>query len=184
MNAAYKYDILENHNDYDISISRKELEAVRNDPFDLKGKFKGMSKMSFQQSLAEYAEELVSNYATYHDDRFNLSLSNLPESEQNELVRLYLEENDRDLSECIYGNDFSIENDYTCALLKMLQNDSQENRDNFAGITRKNIITYYMKTLQDTLDDACHLYQCNMQEEAGFYAQQCRESGDVYWSRY
>jgi hypothetical protein len=66
----------------------------------------------------------------------------------------------------------------------MLQNDCQETRDNFAKVTRKNILTYYSQSLQELLDNSCHSYQHNMMNEQGMYAHQDRDTGEVYWGRF
>ncbi len=118
------------------------------------GVFAGAS-LNNEQSLYTFAQELVSQYGKYFDEQYYLSLDELPDSEQNELVRLYMEFTDRETSECIYGNDFSIENDFTCALLAMLANNCQKTRDELSNVMRKNIITYYSDSLQTILDDAC-----------------------------
>ena len=123
------------------------------------------ASLNNERALQNYAEELVSTYAHYMDEQYYLSLDELPEPEQNELVRLYMEFTDRETSECIYGNDFSIENDFTCALLSMLSNDCQKTRDELSNVMRKNIITYYSDSLQKVLDDAC-------------------ESGNVVWGKF
>lgn len=143
----------------------------------------GMASMSCKKRLSNYAEQLVSSYATYNDDSYQLSISELPESSQNELARLYIEATDREVSECVYGNDLSINNDYTCALLEMLKNDCQGTRDNFAEVTRRNTISYYKKTLQKIIDDACDEYLHLMNNEAGFYAHRDQENGEICWSR-
>ena len=141
---------------------------------------KGLS-MNHKRTLELYAEELVSHYAKYDGDDYILLLSQLSDEEQNELARLYVEYTDRDLCECVNGNDLSINNDYTCALLSMLKNNSLESRENFAQITRKNIITYYKKHLQNVLDEACENYMHNINNENGLYAQIDIDHGDMVW---
>lgn len=171
MNAAYKYDILSN-NEYDLPTSRsRSISAV-----------KGLT-MNHERNLSNYAEELVSDYAKFKNDEYELFLSDLPESEQNELVRLYIEYTGRDLVECVNGNDFAIDNEYTCALLSMLKHDSQRNREKFAEVTRKNTILYFEKNLQEVLNDACHNYFNNRMNEEGYYANQDMQHGDIYWSK-
>lgn len=169
MNAAYKYDILDsNHNDYD---------QTRNT-------VKGLANVNHKRNLSDYAEELVAHYAKFNNEQYELSLKTLPESEQNELVRLYMEATDRDTGECVHGNDFSIDNDYTCALLAMLKDDSQDNREKFAEITRRNILTYYRLALQEVLDDACHNYYHAMMNEQGYYAHRSMSNGEIEWSKF
>ncbi|WP_045099304.1 hypothetical protein [Legionella micdadei] len=139
--------------------------------------------MNHKINIFNYAEELVAHYAKYRYDQYELSLSDLPESSLNELARLYIEHTNREVNECINGDDFSINNDFTCALLAMLQDDSQENRERFAEVTRKNILTYYKESLQKVLDEACQFYLNNMMNEQGLYARYDLENGDLIWSR-
>lgn len=183
MNAARKYDILENHSDYERSISRNNLERIEDDPFEIGFTVKGLTSMNHHRNLSNYAEELVSHYAKYNSDSFTLFLSDLPEDEQNKLAALYMEATDRETGECVHGDDFSIDNDYTCALLKMLQDDNQQNRENFAEVTRKNIIIYYQQSLQSVLDEACNDYLHNLNNESGYYGHQDTESGELCWRR-
>jgi hypothetical protein len=184
MNATRKYDILANYNDCELPISRNNAEEIRNDPFALGINVKGLANVNHQRNLSNYAEELVAHYAKYECEQYLLSLHDLPESEQKELTRLYMESTDRETGECVHGNDFSINNEYTCALLFMLQDDSQENRNKFAEVTRKNIISYYKLSLQEILDSACSQYLQNMMNEQGFYSYRDQEHGDIVWGKF
>lgn len=183
MNAAHKYDILDN-NDYEVIISRNKIEEIRNDPFGLGNTVKGLTNVNHQRNLSNYAEELVAHYAKYVGEQYELFLSDLPEDEQNELVRLYIEATNREVNECVHGSDFSIDNEYTCALLSMLKNDCQETRENFAEVTRKNTIIYYTNSLQEVLDDACNSYFHMVNNESGYYAHYDLEHGDNCWSKF
>jgi hypothetical protein len=98
------------------------------------------------------------------------------------LLALYFEFNDRE-TECVNGDDFSIDNDYSCALLKMLKDNTVENQANFAAIVHQNITTFYQKSIQKILDDACHDYLHNVNNEAGYFACQDRDSGDIEWRK-
>lgn len=172
MNAAYKYDILENQN------------GISTNAFGLRNTVKGMTSMNHGRNLASYAEELVASYAKYENDNFILFFLDLPEEEQGELTRLFLESTDRDTSECVYGDDLSINSDFTCALLSLLQNDTPENRENFAEITRKNSILYFQDSLQDIIDEACNSHLHNVNNEAGYYTYQDTEHDEVHWSKF
>ena len=183
MNTIYKYDILQTHNDYDISSSRTKLEEIKNDPFGLGNNVKGLANLNHQRNLSNYAEDLVSQYAKYTCDQYELSLDMLPEHEQYELARLYIEFTEREITECVNGDDFSINNDYTCALLSMLKHNSKETREKFAQITMRNILVYYKESIQETLDDACHFVQENEMEDQGFYASRDMEHGDIVWRK-
>lgn len=163
---------------------QNQVSSWIDDPFDLKGTFAGVASLSNEKTLYNYAEELVSRYAQYIDDQFELPLEMLPDDEQNELARLYLEFTDRDLSECIYGNDLSIESEFTCAILSILKNDCQQTREVLSTIVRKNILTYYSEALQGMLDDACETHLSNEMEEAGFHSSRDLDSGEVVWGKF
>lgn len=165
-------------------IQNQDRSSWIDDPFDLNSAVKGVAMISHNRNLSDYAELLVSIYAEYDIDNYYLLISELPESEQNELTRLYMESTDRDTSECVYGEDFTINSDYTCALLAMLKNDCEETRERFAYVTRKNIIKYYTNSLQEVLDDACNSYLILTNNDNEMYAHQDTNSGETYWSRY
>jgi len=139
--------------------------------------------MNHTKVLNNYAEELASTYARYNGETYNLPINQLPEREQGELARLYLESIDRETTECVYGDDFTINSDYTCALLSLLRDDSQENRDKFAEVTRKNVLIYFNDSLQRVLDDACQEYLHTSNNDHGLYARQRPDNGEIYWSR-
>jgi len=154
------------------------------DPFQLgTRKNKGVTSINHSINLSYYAQDLVAQHAKFDGENYDLYLSDISDSEQSELARLYLEFTDRETSECVYGDDFSINSNYTCALLAMLKNDCKETRDNFADVTRKNIITYYTRSLQEVLDQACYEHLRNVNDEAGLFAQQDRDNDEIRWGR-
>lgn len=153
------------------------------DPFDMKDTVIGMTPMSNENRLNFFAQFLVGEYGTYNFDSCTINLSDVPEDDQNNLVRLYIESKGRELTECVNGNDFSIDNEYSCALLSLLQNDCKKTREHFAEVTRKNILIYYSKSLQVLLDTAAHNYLCDLNNEAGYFYEQDRDTGEVFWSK-
>lgn len=165
-------------------VQNQPMSSWNDDPFNLKGSFAGVANMNHQRNLTNYAEELVAHYAKYECEQYELTLDMVPEDEQNELVRLFLESTGRELTECVNGNDFSIDNDYTCALLAMLKDNNTETQAHFAQVTRNNIITYYKDSLEETLTQACDSYLHASMNEAGYYANQDREHGDIVWGKF
>lgn len=165
-------------------VQNQPMSSWNDDPFDLKGSFAGVANMKNNRSVNDYAEELVSHYAKYECDQYELSLDMLPEDEQNELVRLYIESTGRELTECVNGNDFSIDNEYTCALLNMLKDDCKETREHFAEVTKKNILTYYRGSLDELLDNACENYLHAINNDNGRYACRDMEHGDIVWRKF
>ena len=150
------------------------------DPFNL-GTVTGVTHLNHNRNLNDYAEELVATYAKYVDDQYELSLDMLPEHEQNELVRLYIESIDREIEWACYGDDESINSSFLCALLAMLKDDCEETRQNFVETTRKNLIVYYKDSLTDVLDTACDTYHHAIMNEQGLYAHRDDEHGDIVW---
>jgi hypothetical protein len=147
---------------------------------------KGLTNLNHQKNLEFYARDLVAHYAKYdkYSGMYNLFLCDISDSDQNELARLYIDYTDRELNECVHGNDFSIDNEYTCALLAMLKDNTLENRERFAEITRNNIINYYKKSLQKVIDTACEDYLMSMYNENDMYSYIDQSSGDVMTSKY
>ena len=180
MNEIYKYDILEKHQE----------DELKRDPFGIEGLLKGFTElkgfpsMSHQKALTDYAQELVAQFALYRGDYYILSLEDLPENDQDELTRLYIESTDREVSDCIYGDDFTINSDFTCALLSMLKNNCELTREQFATITRKNILVYYKSSLEKILDEACASYFLSVNDSYyGYYADQENDYEEMGWSK-
>jgi|GEM_PF-1091932 hypothetical protein len=153
------------------------------DPFDLPWQPQGVSKLSHEDNLNNYLYELVDMYAVFDGECYNVAFSKLSDCEQNELARLYLEYADRDTSECIYGNEFSINNDFVCSLLAMLKEDNIQSRVRFAETTRLNIIKHHQPDMQKLLDRKCDEYLLNNMEEAGFYARQIQDDCGIVWTK-
>lgn len=166
------------------SIMQKQQPSWIDDPFQLGAyAFKGLTPMSHKRNLSNYSEDLVSRYAKYNHDHYELFLDMLPEDERLELARLYIEFSDRDTSECIYGNDFTINNDFTCALLAMLKNDSTETREHFSYVVCTNVLIYYKDAINELLEASCDNLLHMQMNESGYYAQQDMEHGDVFWGK-
>jgi len=171
-------------NKQSLSYENNENQAWNDDPFDLNGKFdQGVVQMSTERALYTLIEDLVSQYAKYRDDEFSLSIDRLSVSDQNEILRLYIDLTGRELTECVNGDDFSFDNEYNSSLLAMLANDCTFTRERFAEVTRKNILTYYKPQLQKMLDDQCDMHLNNMHENRGYCMRQDREYGDFSWDR-
>jgi hypothetical protein len=166
-----------------IYFENQQDSSWIDDPFDLKGAVTGVTRMTIKE-LDNFIQQLIANYGDYNFDRCDIDLSKIPSHDQDELLRLYIEYTGRELTECVNGNDFSIENDYTCALLSMLENNCPQTRLKFAQVTRNNILTYYSKSLQNLLDEGCHYYLCNMNNEMGYYSTQDTVTGETHWRKF
>jgi hypothetical protein len=143
-----------------------------------------MTNMNHKSNLQKYAASLVCDYANHDGDTYTLSIHDLTTDEQGELARLYMEFTNRETTECIHGKDFSLDNEFTCALLALLHEDTSENKERLSTVIRRNIILYYEDTLQSILDESCndHLHAENL--EHGLRARKHRDNGEIYWSRY
>ena len=164
-------------------VQNQQESSWNDDPFDLKGTFAGAANMSHQRNLNDYAESLVSQYGNYVGDQYELTLDMLPEDEQNELVRLYIESIDREIEWACYGADESINSDYLCAMLAMLKDDCKETREHYAEVTRKNLLTYYKKSLECLLNEACDSFLHNSMNEQGYYSGRDMDHGDLVWRK-
>ena len=166
-------------------LNTRNQTSFKDDPFDIGLEFtQGMSMLSPNRQLELYAEELVSRFAKYECEEYRLDTEDLPPNELSELTRLFIESIGREFeTEAILGKDYSINNDYNCALLSMLKDDNKETREFLARITVINISTYYDKELQEILNDACVNYLHYTNQEAGFQCLQDNDHGDLTWSK-
>jgi len=129
----------------------------------------GRYPYSFTKQLNNSIDGFIREFGVLDiDEGYSLSFENLDELEQGELVALYLESIDRDVSECVWGKDFTINSEYVCALIKMLGNPSQENKESFADTIQQNCISYFENSIQDIIDSRCDWVYRDWLENAGF----------------
>jgi|SRR6185312_2397403 len=155
---------------------------INDDPFDLPWT-QEVTSLSNERDLHLYAQDLVEQYAKFDGTCYNITFEQLSDSDQGAFLAKYFEFTGRETSDCVHGDDFSIDNNYTCALLKMLKDNNMETQANFASIVHRNISIYYAKDLQKILDDACDDVLHNQQNELGYFANQSRDSGDIEWRK-
>jgi hypothetical protein len=152
------------------------------DPFE--GFVTGVTPLSHQRTLEDYIQELVSSRGVYRQDHYELSLNMLADDEQDELVRLYIESIDREIEWACYGLDESINSDFLCDMLSMLKNNDEESRQKFAQTTRKNLLSYYAKQLDELIVTGCDTYYNAEMNEAGYRAEFDLNHGDFQWRKY
>lgn len=150
------------------NIIKNQPQSWKDDPFELKGFVTGVTPMRQPYDIDGFMLDLVAQYGKHHRDYVELSVNMLPEDEKNELVRLYIESQDREIEYACYGEDESINSSFLCSLLDMLKNNNFKNRENFAETTRKNLINYYKKQLNDLLDTACETYMQILENEESY----------------
>lgn len=161
---------------------QNQVSSKNDDPFDLSWSSQGVTSLSAERDLHLYAHDLVEQYAKFDGNCYNVAFEQLSDSDQSQLLAKYFEFNDRE-TECVFGHDYSVDNDYTCALLKMLKENTPENRENLANVVHKNITNYYRMDVQKVLDEACEDYLHLINNEQGLFAMQSRESGDIEWRK-
>tara|TARA_R110000868_G_scaffold90899_3_gene251948 strand:+ start:105 stop:626 length:522 start_codon:yes stop_codon:yes gene_type:complete len=162
----------------------QKQQSWTDDPFEFKGFVTGVTKISqHQRNLNDYLQELVYSYGKHVGDNYELDLNRLSSPCQLELARLYIESIDREIEWACYGDDQTLNSDFLCAMLAMFKDSNPKTRAKFAQVTTVNVLKYYHQTLQDLIDTACQDYFCNEMSEAGYYAEQDMDHGDVVWRR-
>lgn len=139
--------------------------------------------MNHYRNLVNFIDELISLQAKFDGDVYNLDINSLDEDDQGKLVALKLEESDRDTSECVHGLDFTLDNDYSCALLNMLSQNTEESRENFSRLVSRNTFLYFRKSLQSLIDERCNDYLHEERNSNGYRAQIDRNHGDIVWRK-
>jgi hypothetical protein len=125
--------------------------------------------MTHYQRLINYIDDLVLDKATREEDGWFLSFDDLDEDEQGQLVTLMLEYDDRDTSECFHQPDqYAKDDEITCSLIKMLNDNSPDNREDFANLVRKQSIKCYQSKLQEEIDDRCGWVRQEIQDSRGY----------------
>lgn len=152
-------------------------------PFSSEGFVAGVTKVSNHiRNLNDYTQDLVSSYATYHKDHYELTLDMLSFPCQSELARLYIESIDREIEWACYGDDQTLNSDFLCAMLAMFKDNTSKTREKFAQVTSRNILIYYKNTLNELLQEACDDFYCNEMENASYRADIYEDYGVVAWS--
>ena len=143
-----------------------------------------MTKMNPNTVLRQHINSLVSDYAIFNGNNYELFFDNLSDTDQGDSVKYYLETIDRDINEAIYNDDFDINNDLTVNLLQILSSNSKEDKIKFAEVARENTIKYFKNDLQELITEACQEYQDNRYDEHGYTAHQAQDNGETIWCRY
>lgn len=139
---------------------------------------------TYKKRLTRYINSLISDKAIRHQDGYELSFNALDDKEQGYLTSLLIEENDRDVSECFYEtNQLIINDNITCSLLMLLQDNSEENKESLANLIRKNTIKKYVNRIQSLINNQCvEMFHSEM-NDAGFYCHQHQDNYELYWRK-
>lgn len=112
--------------------------------------------MNPYQKLTAFINDLVLGQGVCDQDGHWLNVESISYTDLKKFSALLLDYDDRDTSECFYQSDKrSEEDDITIALLKLLNNDSRDNRDDFIDLAMDNILKKYKTTMQRMIDTQC-----------------------------
>lgn len=168
---------------YSNAQNQQHDKSWKDDPFDLKGKFAGAANINHEKDLNYFLLDMVGNYAKHHADHCELTLDMLAECDQNELARLYIESIDREIEYACYGSDQTLNSDFLCAMLAMLKDDNEDTREQFAVVTRRNILISYADELNILLSNACDDYVSMHMNEQNYYQYE-DENSAVAWRKF
>ena len=126
--------------------------------------------MDRYRKLSRYVGDLVMHNAKLIDGFHQLSLDDLTDSEQGELVSLFIEYNDFDASDCyVMDGQRANEDDITASLFDMLKSNSLEDLVLFADRVRANSVKQYSAKMQELIDEICAAYTQEVREETRHY---------------
>lgn len=110
------------------------------------------------------------------NDGYCLSFDELDLEYQSNLSRLLLEYEDRDVSECFLDPSQDVINDdVTCALLSVLQNNSEKNNKILSDLIVKRTISFCSKRIQKIIDERA----ASIMSDEGFTSYR-EPNSDVY----
>ena len=117
-----------------------------------------------QENLVNYVDDLIRiyGYLPATQKSYCLTLDMLENEQLGKLAYLFLEADDRDTYDCFNNpSQSAINDDITCALIKMLKNNTKEARDDFAQLIYECSIYRYKKEMQQLIDERCsfHLHE-------------------------
>jgi hypothetical protein len=111
--------------------------------------------MNPYQKLTSFINDLILDKGVCDQDGHWLNVESLSYPNLKQFSALLLDYDDRDTSECFNKNMRSDEDDITIALLKLLNHDTHENRDDFIDLVIENILAKYKTTMQRMIDAQC-----------------------------
>jgi hypothetical protein len=110
--------------------------------------------MFFRKLIIAIDEVIQDNVEFIDNETVNLSYENLERETQSELCRLFIESEDREVSECFLDPTSDIINDdVTCALMALLKENSDENKLELSELILSRTIDTYSVKLQKLIDE-------------------------------
>src|SRR5258707_9753534 len=116
-----------------------------------------MNKHYFR--LVDHIDCMIGENAEINDDKdnFDLQLDSLDIDDQAEIVRLYIESEDKDVSECFLDPAQDMANDdVTFALLELLKNNNKDSKERIANLLVQRSINANKKQIQKIIDERCY----------------------------
>jgi len=135
--------------------------------------------MNTYQRLTNEIDSLIKTEGRTGIDGYSLDWTDLDESDQNKVVALFLDYDDRDLFS-IYENEKY--DDIVCSLLTMLSKDARDSDQDFAECLKKNLVRYYAKRAQELIEERCAEVEAAEHWEHNQVKRQDRNTGEYYWS--
>lgn len=135
--------------------------------------------MNTYQRLTNEIDSLIRTEGKLGIDGYSLDWTDLDESDQNKVVALFLDYDDRDLFS-IYENEKH--DDIVCSLLTMLKKDTLEASEDFTNCLKKNLCGYYAKRAQELIEERCTEVEASQRWSHGQVKRQDRNTGEFNWS--
>ena len=137
------------------------------------------------RNLINYIDELISYKSYIVDGEYSLSIEKLDEDELGKLAALFLEVNGRDAQDCFQDpNQYTKDDDITCALLSLLKGNTEDNRENLATMIFKWSIEAFKPSMQSLIDERCSEVREIEAEGHGFYKYRDQKTNELQWRKY
>lgn len=111
-------------------------------------------------NLINYIDELIDIHCEYEDEGYFLNIQQLDDDELGKLSYLFLELNNRDTYEFFIDSSKDKNDEVTCALIKLLQDNSYDNQQDLSNLIFKQSIQFCKPFIQIEIDNRC-AYQTN-----------------------
>jgi hypothetical protein len=108
--------------------------------------------MSPYKRLCNEIDSQILNDGKYTQDGYSLDYNDLDECDQQAIVALFLDYDDRDLFS-VYENEKV--DDVVSSLIGMLKKDTHESNEDFVNCLKKNLREYYATRAQELIDERC-----------------------------
>jgi hypothetical protein len=124
----------------------------------------------------QFAYSLVIEYQY----NFSISINDIPEMEKENFAAILLEEDDRD---AYFLNEDKNDN-VPCALIRMLNQNSNESQQDFADSVRHKVVNYYEPQMDELLCEALGEYVSEYAEDHGLEIRHHKDNNDIYLVRH